>query len=347
MAKPNIVLLPGIFASGLKFRVPVLGVPYFIWINPGGALTGELLQLQLAADGLSPGPLTWGVPLQPGGLFHWQFDGLVGYMLKRGWTVLQLPYDWRESVVTVAPALKATILAAFGQQPFVLLAHSMGGLVARAIYAFMVSAGLDQQVAGLVTMGAPHWGSWEPVRGFFGLPQLYRALLAAGNIFGPLLPTYRPDYLDVTLASWPGWYELLPWRDQGPLATSDPATAQALYQLATYAGGNPYVSAAWLASAVTTQHALFPAFPANRTVCIRGTGFVTPNEVNPPNPLTGDAGYAFTGNGDGQVPLDYATLPGAANLDVKVSHPYLPIDPKVWDAVRYAVQILPGVGPGA
>lgn len=345
MAKPNIVFLPGIFGSmiGLSFGPKARG--YFVWVSPEVALTGELLQLQLAADGVSPGPLTFGVPFQPLAMIRESYGPMIAWMQAQPWNVLTVPYDWRLSVRVSAQAVLATIQAAYGQQPIIFVCHSMGGLVARAVYALLVTAGLGQQVAGLVTMGTPHFGSWAIQRGFFGIEPFYTLLEKVAGLIGPWLPGYREDFLDAIVASWPGWYELAPWRDSGPLFISDPATAAALYQVGTYQGGNPYVRQDLLDAAAVTQDYLAPAIPFGKVFCIRGKNFVTAYEVNPPNPLSKLEGYKYTGGGDGTVPLDNATVASATNMDLQSLHGDMPLDQHVWAAVKWAVQAL--AGPGA
>lgn len=345
MAGVNVAYLPGIFGSRMALPSGVPGLALDVFPPAPVSTVGMMLQLQLGADGLSPGPNTWGYPLAAVGLYESQYGPLRQFMLRRGWNVLECPYDWRVSVRASAPQVLAAIQGQFGSQPFCFVAHSMGGLVARAVYALMLIAGTQQQCVGLVTLGTPHFGSWEGVRGFFGLPQLYQALAWFAILQFVLTPATRLDYLDVILASWPGWYELLPWRDAGPLAIADPATAQALYRPATYAGGNRYLNPTWLAAAVQTQHYLAPAIPLGQAVAIRGINFVTAFEVNPPNPLSQLAGYQYTGGGDGNVPSNYAVMLGAPNIDRAVAHGDLVRDPSVWPGVVWAVQQF--FGPGA
>lgn len=345
MAGPNVVYLPGIFGSRLNFGSARLLFFDDVWPPGLDVLTGILLQLQLAADGVSPGPMTAGVALNVAGLVQFEYQQLSAYMSKRGWHVLEAFYDWRLSVQRSAPVVLAAITQAFGNQQFVFVCHSMGGLVARAVYALLVNAGQGQQCRGMVTLGTPHYGSWEAVRGFFGLPQLYQSLAIFQGIQGLLQPGGRIDLLDKILASWPGWYELLPWRDNGPLAIADPATAQAIYTVGFYAGGNPYVNNTWLQAAVQTQHYLNPAIPPQQLVTVRGVNYSTPFEINQGVPLLTDAGYQFTGGGDGQVPSNYATVPGAVVVDRTASHSQMPLDPSVWQAVVSGVRYL--VGPGA
>jgi Lecithin:cholesterol acyltransferase len=335
MAKPNIVFLPGLFGSRLGVPALLFNPAIDFWPNPLFVATGIMLQLELAADGVSPGPHTRGIVMQPLGLVEWAYGPMDVWLRQQPWNVLSVPYDWRLSVRQSAIAVLAAIQAAYQQQPIVFVAHSMGCIVARTVYRLLLDAGFGAQVAGLVEMGAPNFGSWAIVRGFFGLEPFYAQLKSIAGLIGPYFASYRADFLDLIVASWPGWYELAPWRDSGPLALADPATAQALYQAATYSGGNPYVSQAWLNAAPITQDYLAPAIPFNHVVCIRGNGFVTANQRNVPNPLSQLNGYAYTNGGDGTMPLDYAT----------VFHGDMPRDPKVWAAVKWAVGSL--VGPGA
>lgn len=345
MSAVNVVYLPGLFGSRLSLPPDFFGAVEDVWPPGLNLFTGTLLQLQLGPDGLSPGPRTFGKAMAVRGLVGFEYSPLAAFMRGRGWNVLEAAYDWRVSVLVSGAAVLSALQGAFGSNPIVFVGHSMGGLVARACYGLMVNAGLGGQVLGIVTLGTPHFGSWDAVRGFFGLPQLYQALASGCGIFGLLFPGSRVPYLDAILASWPGWYELLPWRDSGPLATKDPATAQLLYQLSTYSSGNPFIVAGWLAAAVQTQHFLTPAIPFQRIVCIRGVNYRTPFELTPGVGLVTDAGYQYTGGGDGQVPSDYATVATAANVDRQVSHADLPRDTRIWPAVVWAVQSL--VGPGA
>lgn len=344
MAQPNIVFLPGLFGSRLGVPPLLFNPAIDFWPNPLFAATGIMLQLELAPDGVSPGPHTRGIVMQPLGLVESAYGPMDVWLRQQPWNVLSVPYDWRLSVRNSAAAVLAAVNAAFGQQPIVFVCHSMGCIVARAVYRLLLDAGQGQQVAGLVQMGAPNFGSWAIVRGFFGIEPFYAQLKAIAGLIGPYFASYRADFLDLITASWPGWYELAPWRDSGPLALKDPATAQALYQAATYGAGNPYVSQAWLNAAAITQNYLAPAITFGKVVSIRGKGFVTANEVNPPNPLSQLNGYAYTNDGDGTVPMDYATVLSAFNLDLNVFHGDMPRDPHVWAAVKWAVGSL--VGPG-
>lgn len=345
MAGPVIVYVPGLFGSEIGIPANIMGGGFpVIWGGAGAALTGQLLQLQLAADGVSPGPLTFGFNYQATAIWQWTYAPLAAWMAGRGWTVLTVPFDWRLSAQVSGAQLLATIKANLGSTPFVFVAHSQGGIIARAAYALMLTAGTAGQCLGMVTMGTPHFGSWAIVRAFFGIEPFYNQIQHLAGLIGPFVPGYRQDFLDVIAASWPGFYELLPWRDSGPLFISDPATAASLYQAATYAGGNPYVSQARFNAAAFTQDFLAPAIPLNKIVCIRGIGYRTAYEVNPGVSLGQDAGYLYNGAGDGTVPTSYATVLTATNIDLPFPHGQLPLEWRVWNAIRWAVSTFVGQG---
>lgn len=342
----NIAYLPGIFGSRIA-QGPY--PPFFgtvdVWPGLIEPAVQGYLQLELAADGVSPGPHTSAGPLKPVGLVEFAYGPLSAVMRARGWNVLECAYDWRLSRLVSSQGTLGLIQGAFGQQPFAFVAHSQGALEARAVWLALNNAGLAAQVAGMVTMGGPHFGSWETARGFFGLPGLYQLIAKFAGITGLFGLSQRIDYLDDIIGSWPGWYEMLPFRDYGPLQQSDPATAAALYQTSFYAGGSPYVTAARLSAAAAFQNTIRFAYPGGRTICLVGQNYPTPYEVAPGQSLTSDKGYLFNTQGDGQVPAAYAVLPQQTEQDLTVFHGNMPADPRVQRAVVWAVQQF--FGPGA
>jgi hypothetical protein len=117
--------------------------------------------------------------------------------------VLEFPYDWRLSIADAAAALAAATSAhldSWRAHPqgssharIVIVAHSMGGLIA---HYFTTVLGGAEVVRSIVTLGTPFYGAVKAVR-----------VLATGA-GGPLpLPHRRLRDLAVTL---PGIYDLLP-----------------------------------------------------------------------------------------------------------------------------------------
>lgn len=329
----NVVFVPGWLGGQLGYVQGIFGLRYPLWLNTYAAFTGELVRLQLAPDGVSPGPLAFGAVSGPLGPIPWQYGSIIAYMRGLGWTVLTPPVDWRLSVLTSGQQLLAAIQEAIGTAPFAVVAHSHGGLVARAMYAYLKGAGGDAQLTRLVTLGTPHYGTMEAVRVLCRLPLLYRILQRACNWYLPTIPFVGPAYLDALLGSWPSIYELLPFGHYGWLFAQQPSQAAELYTSGFYSGGNPAVSQDRLTAALAAQDYVQTAIPSGRMVQVVSTGYLTPQTLTPPaSPLT-EAGYAVDGNGDGIVGQGYATLPGVTSFPVSWPHNTLCESPAVRQAL--------------
>jgi pimeloyl-ACP methyl ester carboxylesterase len=128
--------------------------------------------LRLQPDGVAPLPDMNGAPADlgvngvlfdvPGLKYTDVYSGLRNYLVAQGYvegqTLFYFPYDWRKDLGPTAADLDAAInqaLAASGQSKAVIVAHSMGALVARNyVLRFGVSK-LDQ----VITLGAPYLGA--------------------------------------------------------------------------------------------------------------------------------------------------------------------------------------------
>ncbi len=329
----NVVYLPGLLGSNLSYSPPFGGPLQTVWIDPTAVFQGQLQYLQLAADGLSPGPLCQGRAVAPTGILRPAYGELSAVMQAFGWKVLEIAFDWRKSVLVAAADALPIIQAYFGPAPFWLVAHSQGGLVSRAIYRLMQQSGLDAQLAGLLTLCTPHFGSFAIVRLFFHLPPLYRLLIHAIRWAAWIAGTPGPAYLDGVLASMPALYELLPFAASGPLFSADPNQAAALYQTPTYFGGNPYLTEALFTRAKTTQAILSGFLPAGRTHEIVGTNKQTAYSLPDQSKGTSNSGYLYTQLGDGVVTVAESALPGVTMWPVEIGHEFACLDPAVWSLV--------------
>ena len=254
-----------------------------------------------------------------------------------GWNVLSWGFDWRMSLITEAAKVIAGVQVAFGKDPFWIVAHSQGGLLARAVYAQLVGAGNSGQLAGLVTICTPQWGSFEIVRLFNRLPFTYRALVLATGWRTWHDGSPGPLYLDEVIASHPGAYELLPFAGAGPLFDSDPAQAAALYTTASYVHGNPFLVPNLFTTATAVQTVLQTAIPAGKMTTIIGSGERTAYSLSGSAPPNKDAGYLYTDAGDGIVTVAEATLPGVPTILLPVQHALAPLRPSVWLAVKQLI----------
>ena len=193
--RPVLFVLPGIMGSSLAVR----DASDEVWLSIPRLALGELNRLRMDQP----------LPIKPTGLLGLAYGDLIDFM-DRSHEVLPFPYDWRHSVRDAAALLAEEIGHALdrteaGNFPVRILAHSMGGLVARAMIADRPD--LWQRILAhggrLVMLGTPNRGSWEIVRLLVSqaatLKQL--ALLDVTNDRSELLAIIR---------EFPGVLELLP-----------------------------------------------------------------------------------------------------------------------------------------
>lgn len=193
--RPVLFVLPGIMGSSLAVR----DASEEVWLSIPRLALGQLDRLRMDQ----------GLPIKPTGLLGMAYGDLIEFM-GRSHDVLPFPYDWRNSVREAAARLADEVAKALDQtesrnQPVRILAHSMGGLVARAMIADRPDLWrriLDRG-GRLVMLGTPNRGSWEIVRLLVSqastLKQL--ALLDVTKARAGLLAIIR---------DFPGVLELLP-----------------------------------------------------------------------------------------------------------------------------------------
>ncbi|MBL8280247.1 MAG: CHAT domain-containing protein [Pelomonas sp.] len=173
--KPILVVLPGIMGSELALQD---GSP--VWLGLGALLTGRLRHLPL--DPANPG----NTALRASGLVPTAYERLL-VEAERHFRVMAWPYDWRRSIDDLGADLRQQLDQLLADertgdraQAVHLLAHSMGGLVARS--ALFKQRGQDaggsatghcetqtwldiKKLGGrLVMLGTPNLGSYAPVQ---------------------------------------------------------------------------------------------------------------------------------------------------------------------------------------
>lgn len=342
----KVAFLPGWLGSSLGFVAEVFGYRYPLWPNVPGGLAGQLAQLQLAADGLSPGPFARGAPSSYIDVLTELYGPCLQWLRVQGFDVLPVAIDWRLSLQYSGPACLSQIQAAFGTQPFAIVAHSHGGLVARQVYKQMVTAGIASQLTRLVTMGTPHYGCMEAIKCLFRFSQYYSVLQAVCSWQHIFVPDLGPDFLDNVVATFPSIYELLPFQHYGWLYNTDAGQVSQIYTPSWWARGNPYFSSARLAAAAAVQDGIQNAVPGGLTHCIAGIGVNTAIEIDQSGEQTDDSGYVYSSAGDGVVGLGYTSIPGAPVYQVLGQHSLLTSNPAVL-AMLYGLIVsgVPAPGP--
>ncbi len=210
--KPAVFVLPGILGSNLK----VDGKR--IWL--GWRLVNGLKRLDYKAgqpDGVEPdGPI---------GLIY---DDLIEF-LSETHEVIELAYDWRRPIEDEARRLATAVDAALtarekSGQPVRLLAHSMGGLVARTMQLERPQV-WDRMMAHpgarLLMLGTPNGGSWAPMQ-----------VLSGDDTFGNTVVTFGAPFQDHAarklLAGFPGFLQLQASLLDAPLGLARSETWQSL-----------------------------------------------------------------------------------------------------------------------
>jgi CHAT domain-containing protein len=324
--RPAVVVLPGILGSNLALDGKR------IWL--GLRLVGGLKRL--AWDPATAGRVT------PDGAIGLSYDDLIDH-LAASHEVIEFAYDWRRPIEDEAKRLGQVVDAALAKrdatgQPVRLLAHSMGGLVARTMalecpevwQRMMARAG-----ARLLMLGTPNGGSWAPMQVLSGDDTFGNTLVAFGGLFDDAGTRQ-------VMAAMPGFIQLQANLTHPTLGLDQAATWQALAdedlrrlkersawhsdgrQLGAYRWSSP--PQAVLDRAVALRRrldaqaaALGP--DAQKMLLVVGHDRFTPAGYR----MTDDGlEYLDATDGDGRVPLSSALLPGVRTWRCDATHGKLP-----------------------
>lgn len=294
----RVYLLPGIMGSRLGYSISG-NLHKVLWIDPDAIAAGRLTELAL------PGKRR----IRALGVQIFMYLKLKLQLERAGFDVRFHAYDWRRDVLTLGRELIARIRDD-AATPVALVAHSMGGLVARAAMA----RDSDRHIARLVMLGTPNFGSFASVLALRGAyPPVHKIAM--------LDHKHDPDaHARRVFVTFPGLCQLLP--------ATKRATALDLHKPSSWPEDGPRPSAALLTRGATFRARLAPA--DERCALIAGVDQET---------VTGvvrrgrEFIYQLTRNGDGTVPLERAALPGARTYYVREGHSELPTNNQVIAAV--------------
>jgi len=291
----RVYVLPGIMGSQLGFTRGGPRPNDILWLDPIDIQLGRLVELKLAGNSRA-------VAL---GAMSYTYLKITLWLRSAGFDAVLLDYDWRRDVATLGKLL-AERIAADGRENVGLVAHSMGGLVARA--ALLHPAG--ERVARLVMLGTPNSGSLGAIQALRGTYSVVRKLAM-------LDPRHDAEYLaGEVFSSFPGLHELLP---QGNLACDFD-----LFDPANWPTQGPGPHAATLHGAAGLANRLAPADA--RFHIVIGCNCLTATRVAR---REDDFEYEYTLRGDGTVPIALAQLDGAHQRYVDCDHSDLPLADRV------------------
>ncbi|MEP6608105.1 MAG: CHAT domain-containing protein [Burkholderiaceae bacterium] len=336
--KPAVFILPGILGSNLK----VGGKR--IWL--GWRLINGLKRLDYAAGRADS--------VEPDGPIGSMYDELADYLGKTH-EVIEFAFDWRRPIEEEAARLASAVEAALDARaasgkPVRLLAHSMGGVLARTMQ--LERPDIWQRMmahadARLLMLGTPNAGSWAPMQ-----------VLSGDDTFGNVLVTFGAPFQDKSaralMARFPGFIQMQAALLDDKLALSKEATWQALadddlrrvrenswwhrqeMQIVQYSWGVPPQDV--LDRAVALRKRLdaqvdgdLAAF-SDKLLLVIGHARFTPDGFS-----LGDEGLVYLDapdEGDGRVTVSSARLPGVRTWQLACEHGALPTAKDAFEAYR-------------
>ena len=303
----RVLILPGIMGSKLGYTTERI-FDDVLWIDFGDVATGRLEKLALVEGGIDVKPL---------GVILLAYLALKLRLRIAGFDVDFHPYDWRRSLADLGAELAQRLADETGAGPVHLVAHSMGGLVARAAL-----VGQPARLGRVVMLGSPNHGSFSLVQAFRGVHSIVRKL----DFLDPFHSA--AELAREVFATFPGLYELIPQR--GVFGTD-------FFNLSSWPGGGVRPDAAVLSRAREVVDRLPADFTTpSELVIIAGVERETIVDAR----IEGDEFvYTTSWEGDGTVPLRSARLDGAAcTYYVAENHGLLPNNRRVAEAL---LQILP------
>ncbi len=297
---PKVLILPGIMGSKLGESVKVLGLfpmDDVYWLDPLDIVLGRIGRLALEGGSRAIKPL---------GVLLIAYARLKFRLRADGFDADFYAYDWRRSVGELGRDLKAHL----DREPRTvsIVAHSMGGLVARAA----VKAGAS--IERLVQLGSPNFGSFAPLLALRGVDDSVKKLAALD------LAHDRSELINRVFRGFPGLIELLPSlpNDPGakffeprnwPTDASKPAGSRFLAP-----------SSALLAACSRVQDHLAPFdLDEHHWTLVAGVNQKTVTGAKF-DAVKDEVVFESTSAGDGTVPLRFALVEGMPTYFVEESH---------------------------
>jgi len=283
-----VYILPGIM--GTQLGGARAAPADLLWLDPQDVIAGDLERLRLPES----------AALHPIGAIPFSYLPLQLRLRAAGFAVVVHDYDWRSNLRELAQSLSARLCAEPAANVSI-VAHSMGGLIARG--AFRLPG--FERVRRLVTLGAPHRGSFGAVQAIRGTYPVVRRLAALDRHHDAEALATR------VFSTFPSIHQLLP-------AASLSAGAD-LFDIGHWPRSGPQPDLELLRDAREFVTALPPSDA--RCIAINGTHQRT---VVGLRLADDDFHYEIGDAGDGTVPLASAELAGCDNYYVRCEHSQLP-----------------------
>jgi len=290
--KGNVVVIHGIMGAELSVSSNN-GPGDLTWVNAFRILRGWLDRLRLTPDGKTEDNEKFKVTAT-GTLKRYYGEMLLA--LSENWNVRDFYFDWRKDLDQAADSLNERIGTWFDTNaPVHIVAHSMGGLVARTFikrYPDRWASMWDKQGNGrdggrLIMLGTPNYGSFAIPQVMTGLEGLVRKLAKVD------LRHDVPELLQ-TFNTFVGSYQMLPSPEM--MSNIEP-----LYTAGTYSRFGVSASQRHLDKAREHHTLLKNVVDPARMIYVAGYDQPTYSDVVEWSKLNNTKGYAMTLDGDGRV----------------------------------------------
>jgi hypothetical protein len=296
--RPRVWVLPGIMGTQLGFARRGEDPPDAVWLDPPDLVAGRALELRLRPRDR----------VRPLGVIDQSYLKLRLRLAADGYDPEYFAYDWRQGIARLGAAFATRLRT--DARPAAIVAHSLGGLVARAA---LRRAKLPA-ISRVVLLGTPNLGSYAAVQAMRGSYAVVRRIAMLDR-------AHDADTLTRTVfSSFDSLYDLLPWGAAAPGID--------YHSRSSWPVLGPGPDPARLAAAANLSRLLLPGDA--RFAAIAGIGAAT---VTAARPARAEFTYTYRRDGDGTVPLESAQLPGAPLYVTPVAHGLLPRDDRVGSAV--------------
>ena len=299
----TVVILPGIMGTRLGLDPePVL------WVNLG----------QMAFGGIQKLLYQQGDAIKLYGLIE-AFYGRLAVELDKHYNVSLIGFDWRASIKDSAAVLADALAPLLNEQaaPIHLLAHSMGGLVARGLITWHkeVWDKLTARGGKLVMLGTPNFGSYAPAQAFTKQHPLVQTLSILDQ-------DSSVDEVAEVIRGFPGLVEMLPPKGpRGRRPRNRPPGRGGMEPNPN----RPTKALLDKAREIREQLDEIPPEEKQHMVYVAGYNRKTPVAARLSRD---DASYFDNGKGDGTVPWSLGLIPGVKTFYALAEHGDLPRDVK-------------------
>jgi hypothetical protein len=331
----NCYYVPGTLSTAL-YRTDADGG--LIWVDPPSLVLGQFGCMRLNPDGTGPGPPD-GLPLTAGEPLV-DYNGaavkaLVSGLGAAGYEVVPFGWDWRYHFFAAGDRLATKIRDEVTvADPCSIVAHSAGGLVARAAWTTLNLAGEGGLIRRIVTLGTPHYGTYYPVVVWSGGPEdVYQLVTLATSVGGAIFAAAGGrlgrlwDNVGVAnlTTTWPLLYDLLPVIG-APESAGDPARGKVFARSSWAFAVRPSQLHLDFSKDVVGPWLLDPGTmpPSWVLTTFGGREQSTPNVLARPERLGLSDCYTSTLAGDGVVPLASSLVAGSATYTAPWGHIDLP-----------------------